>query len=198
MEQLGQDGVADALVVTDPSNVRWLTGLSSSNAAAVVASNGAMTLVTDGRYAAQASATGAPVEVLIERRVLAAAVKAAAGGGDQRVAIEADSLSMTEFATVAHLVSQISGEVIETIGLIESLRPEKDAVEVAALQSACEISVQSLAVLITEVRSGMTEIAVARRLEQLFGRFGAEDRAFPSIVAAGPTPRFHTMRPVTV
>jgi Xaa-Pro aminopeptidase len=36
------------------------------------------------------------------------------------------------------------------------------------------------------MQPGVSEVALARRLEQLFGELGAEDRAFDTIVAAGP------------
>ena len=43
----------EPLLVTSGVNVRYLTGLSSSNAALLVASDGDATLFTDFRYAAE-------------------------------------------------------------------------------------------------------------------------------------------------
>ncbi len=182
---LAADGSADAFVVTDVVNVRWLTGLSSSNAAAVLRDDD-VTVVTDARYVAQAESAGSGAEVIVGRSVLAAAMKAAVEGRAQRVAVEADTLTLAEFALLQEAASAASVEVMRTTGLVESLRSAKDPGEVDALATACDISVRALSTLVGEVAVGMTEIEVARRLEQLLGRFGAEDRAFPSIVATGP------------
>ena len=48
-------GDCDALVVSDLTNVRWLTGFTGSNGWAVL-TPGSLTLVTDGRYGVQAEA----------------------------------------------------------------------------------------------------------------------------------------------
>ena len=184
---LGPEGTAEVLVITDLNNVRWLTGLSSSNAAAVL-SHGDMTLLTDSRYSAQAAAAaaGSGAHVIVGRNVLSEAMSLAVEQGAPRVAIEADALTVSEFSIVQEAASRASIDVVETTGLIQSLRVAKDVSEVAALTTACEISLGALAALVSELQPGMTEIEVARRLEQLIGVFGAEDRAFPSIVAAGP------------
>jgi Xaa-Pro aminopeptidase len=78
------------------------------------------------------------------------------------------------------------GDPVVTTGLVEGARAVKDRDEIASLARACDITVRALEVLMDEVRVGDTEIAVARRLEQLFGELGAEDRAFDTIVGSGP------------
>jgi Xaa-Pro aminopeptidase len=47
-ERLPEEG-CDAIVVSDLSNIRYLTGFTGSNALFLVTADGA-TLVTDGRY----------------------------------------------------------------------------------------------------------------------------------------------------
>ena len=47
---------ADAALITSPPNVRYLTGLASSNAAVLVPAAGAAVLATDARYAETAAA----------------------------------------------------------------------------------------------------------------------------------------------
>jgi Xaa-Pro aminopeptidase len=46
---------ADMLLVTDLVNVRWLTGFTGSNAAAVVGREGSRRFVTDFRYLTQSA-----------------------------------------------------------------------------------------------------------------------------------------------
>ena len=50
---LTADGRAEAMVVSDPSNIRWLCGFTGSSGSVVVTS-GRVVLVTDGRYTDQA------------------------------------------------------------------------------------------------------------------------------------------------
>ena len=47
-------GEFDALLVSDLTNIRWLTGFTGSNGW-VVLTRDALTLVTDGRYGEQAT-----------------------------------------------------------------------------------------------------------------------------------------------
>ena len=71
-------------------------------------------------------------------------------------------------------------------GLVEQVRAVKDRDEIEDLAAACAITVEALAILSGEMRVGVTEVVLARRLEQLFGELGAEDRAFDTIVGSGP------------
>ena len=86
----------DAFVVSDLSSLRWLTGFTGSNGAAVVTAD-AFTLVTDGRYANQApdqlAEAGCSAAVVLDRWLVTGAV--AALGSARRVALEADVVTWT-------------------------------------------------------------------------------------------------------
>ena len=45
----------DALLITDPVNVRYVTGFSGSNGLAVIGAEGARLFITDFRYVTQAA-----------------------------------------------------------------------------------------------------------------------------------------------
>ena len=60
----------DALLVTDLVNVRYLTGFTGSNAAALVLRDGSTYLATDGRYAVQAAGESPDVDVVGVRRLI--------------------------------------------------------------------------------------------------------------------------------
>ena len=66
----------DALIISDLNNVRWLTGLASSNAAALV-TEAQVLLVTDSRYAQRAIAVDPLIDVVVYRAALATVVTAA-------------------------------------------------------------------------------------------------------------------------
>src|ERR1700722_12628413 len=60
---------ADAALITSPPNVRYLTGLASSNAAVLVPAAGAAVLATDARYAETAQRECGDLELITDRLV---------------------------------------------------------------------------------------------------------------------------------
>lgn len=68
---------------------------------------------------------------------------------------------------------------------IWQLRMEKDATEQVNLTKAAEISKKSFSQLRSELKAGMSEIAVADRLDNLMKENGSRQPAFPTIVAFG-------------
>ena len=178
------------LLLTSLPNIRYLTGFSGSNAVlALHAHDPTMDVIgTDGRYAEQVTAEAPGLRALIDRATLPAVLAAMTAAGQSpgrppgRVAVE---------STIAlhgwQLVQRSLGSMpVIFEGLVEELRVVKDTTEIAALEAACRITAEAFEALITQIRPGMTEIAIARRLEQLFGDLGAQDRAFETIVGSGP------------
>lgn len=165
------------LLVTDLADVRYLTGFTGSNAVLVVDRDGADLLGTDGRYRDQVAEQAPDLPLVIDRDTVSA-VLGTVGPGSWAVQ---DSASLAVWGEVRAL----GVEPDVTSGLVAGLRAIKDAGELAALARACAITADAMSALLVELRPGMTEVGVARRLEQLFGELGAEDRAFDTIVAAG-------------
>lgn len=166
------------LLVTDLADVRYLTGFTGSNAVLVVGQGGVDLLGTDGRYRDQVAEQAPDLAVVIDRDTVSAVLEAA-GPGPWAVQ---DSVTLA----VWDQVQARDPEAVVTSGLVSGLRAIKDGGELAALERACAITAEALTILMGELRVGMTEVAAARRLEQLFGELGAEDRAFDTIVGSGP------------
>ena len=74
-------GDADAALITSLVNVRYLTGLASSNAALLVPADGAPVLATDSRYALAAERDCPDLELLTCRAVEAALADLAGRAG---------------------------------------------------------------------------------------------------------------------
>lgn len=166
------------LLVTDIVNVRYLTGFSGSNAVLMLGVDPAEDVLgTDGRYKDQVRTQVPDLEPLIDRDTVTAVATAARR---RDFAVEG-SLSLEAWRSLG-----IDTAPVVAPRLVERLRAVKDAGELALLARACAITVEALTRLQAEMLPGVTEVALARRLEQLFGELGAEDRAFDSIVAAGP------------
>lgn len=161
------DGV-EAVLITWPVNVRYLTGLDSSNAAVLVRADGSATLATDSRYIEKTKGLG--LEVVEARDV---AGQLAAPG----VGIEATHMTVAVF-------NGLTG-VIPMDPLVEQLRMVKDDHEIELLRTACAISDQAFADISGSIRPGITERDLARILEARMIELGADKPAFESIVAAG-------------
>lgn len=175
----------DALLVSAPSNVRYLTGFTGSNGAVVVAQDAdGDRLVTDFRYRTQVETECPGIDVVIDRGVVLGGAAYATGAGLSRLGFEAEHLTVSLHAAVQAAHRDLG--LTATSGLVEGLRVVKDDAELAALAEACRISDAALADLLPQVRPGLTERELARRLEALMLDHGAEAVSFDSIVAAGP------------
>ncbi|CAB5002332.1 MAG: M24 family metallopeptidase [Actinobacteria bacterium] len=169
------------LLVTLLPNIRYLSGFSGSNAALFVSRDDPSRdlICTDGRYQTQVARECPDLPVHQDRSCAVALVARLAGEGLTCIGVE-DQIPVAIDREFQKLLS-----VVATSGLIEQLRVVKDASELELLTQAGLITAEAMAQLLRELRVGMTEIYAARRLEQLFGEFGAEDRAFETIVATG-------------
>lgn len=170
---------ADALLVTDPVNVRWLTGLVAS-AGSLLLAEGATMLTADGRYKEQARGLGG-LEVSEGRGLGWVRERLPAGA---KLAVEADRLTWAAARELAEAVGE--ERLLPVTELVAGLRVAKDDGEVAAVRRACAITVETLEGLLGWLTPGMTERAVAVRLERELVDRGAEAPAFAAIVAAGP------------
>jgi len=166
-----------AYVSADLPTVRYLTGFSGSSATVVV-EGPRVVLITDGRYRDQAAAECAGIEVVIQRDVVVAL---------EEVLAER-SLHLDDRAHLGLLAGlQAAGFTVDPMrDPVMALREIKDDGELQHLQAACSITATALAQEIAGVRVGDREVDIARSLEARFGELGAEDRAFPTIVAGGP------------
>jgi Xaa-Pro aminopeptidase len=165
------------LLVTNLTNVFYLTGFESSNAALLVRPGGESTLYTDFRYIEVARQVP-DVEVVLARRTLMAHVGELLSG---RVQFEADVLPYLEWERL----SAGAAELVPTRGIVDELRAVKDADEVAAIGRAARIADRALEALTAETWVGRTERELAWRLRELTHAHGADDQAFDSVVAAG-------------
>jgi Xaa-Pro aminopeptidase len=174
-----------ALVVTDPANVRYLTGYVGSNGVALVGVGGRV-LLTDSRYAVSATEEVQGAEVVIGKRDLLADVASrigdvAAGGA---IGVEADSLTVARYARLQELLGGLATE--PTRGLVEALRVIKDADEVAAMRRAAQAVDQALEAVLAQGIVGRTERDVAFALHGAMLDAGATEPSFATIVASGP------------
>jgi Xaa-Pro aminopeptidase len=172
---------ADSMLVGYGTNVRYLTGFESSNAALLVDAERAL-LFTDGRYVEAARAVPG-VELVEAERDLAQDLGARLGrltAGP--VAFEADRLTVSEHAALAE-----SGlELVASHKVVEELRAVKDEAELDAIRRSAQVLNQAYQQLAAEKLTGRTEAELAWWMERTLRDLGADAVSFDAIVGSGP------------
>jgi Xaa-Pro aminopeptidase len=166
----------EPLLVSASANVRYLSGLVSSNAALLVEPE-RVRLFTDFRYAEAARAVEGVEFEPIKRNLYANLAELLTG----RIGFEASALSYASWETLAGG----NVELVPRRGLVEALRAVKDDRELRAIRTAAAITNRMYEQLATEQFVGRAERELAWRIEALFHELGAEEEAFSATVAAG-------------
>ena len=180
---------AEALLISDLTNVRWLTGFSGSNGWVVLTPN-EMVLVTDGRYGDQAVAELADAGV--DARVV---VGLSSGAILDSLAAEVAPFASVGFES-AHATyadyqryqGLFSASLVPVGGVVEAERRQKDAGEIARMAEACRIADEALGAVVGGASMvGRTEASVRNELEIRMRELGASGPSYDTIVATGPT-----------
>jgi Xaa-Pro aminopeptidase len=191
----------DALVISHPPNICYLTGFSGS-AGLILLTETRCLLIADFRYAAAARALVESDQQLED----AIAVVVPPGSYDEtlldllkesgacRIGVEAAWMPVNRFnrlsaslaASTSPTGSSSSATLVPTERIVEKGRLVKDQDEVATLREAA----RRLAAVSVEAprlaREGRTELEVAGDIDVALRRHGFERPAFETIVASGP------------
>jgi len=174
------DAGCEAMLVTRPVDVRYLTGFAGSNGTVLIGADaGTDVLITDTRYRERIDGLDVPrVELTLRPEAVVATLGAAP------LAVDAEHVTL---AAVQRIDGAREGHaVVATSGLIAGLRAAKDAAEIARLRRACGITADVLGGLLHDgIPPGTTERALARDVEAAFLARGADGVAFATIVASG-------------
>jgi len=177
------DLAVDAFLVTGLTNVRYLTGFTGSNGQVLVA-GGAGVFFTDGRYTEQSRHEVPDLERVTYLGGFGEALgPQLAAMGIHRLGFEAHQVTVR---THEQLSAKLAGVELVALGdEVERLRWVKDDEELENLRRAQAVTDQAFEDILETLAIGMTELAVARELENLLHRDGADGLSFESIVAFG-------------
>ncbi len=184
-------GSLDALLVTNPVNLRYLTGVAASAGMALVMADSVI-VVADQRYLRQfEDAAGDLPQVVVAAVPIGqsyeSTVAAVVASREVRtLGIEADHLTVARLAALRQDASLAGREVRETSGFIERFRAIKDPWELGRLREAGGRLAEVAACILPEVSEGRTEREVSWKVELALHGAGFERPAFETIVASGP------------
>jgi len=175
----------DAILVSDTSNRRYLSGFNGSAGYLLVTAKASLLLV-DFRYTEQAKLQAPGWEVLqIKGAPQNFLPELLAGQGVKALGLEATHVSLAAY-TLLQSALKDGPRLVPTEGLVEGLRLVKEPGELALLERAAGISDRAVENVIPLLRPGTGEDELAWEIEKSMRENGSEPLPFEPIVASGP------------
>ncbi|CAN5699729.1 aminopeptidase PapA [soil metagenome] len=175
---------AQALLVTNLTNVRYLTGFAGSNGQVLVTHHGAR-FMTDGRYRARAKDLVKSAEVSVySNRLTDVLEPMLKESGITRLAVEGKTMTLAERDDLALRLQGV--DLVSARGPIEDQRRIKEPAEVEALRAAIAVGDNAYAHILDRLRPGASERDIALELEVFMRTNGADEISFEPIVGSGP------------
>jgi Xaa-Pro aminopeptidase len=177
---------ADALLVTNFTNVTYLTGFTGDDSFLLLTPTDAIVL-SDGRYVQQLGEECPDVDLEIRMpgtEMIAIVTKAVKATKIRKLAVEAESMTVGFCTKLTSELPQV--EIVAASLLIEQLREIKDREEVEQIRAAIDLAERAFAVLKASLRPDQTEKQIANELEYQIRRFGGRGCSFTPIVGVGP------------
>ncbi|MEZ0480456.1 M24 family metallopeptidase [Planococcus sp. SSTMD024] len=172
----------DSLLVTNPYNLRFITGFTGTAGLALITPNDAW-FITDFRYTEQAGEQVKEFKVVqAQKGLIDEVARIAQEAAVERLAFEQDYMT---FATYSQYQEKLSATLEPVSGLIEKLRMVKSPEELAVLKAAAKIADDAFEHICSYIKAGMTELEVSNELEFFMRSQGATSSSFDIIVASG-------------
>ena len=175
----------DGLLVTDPVDVRYLSGFRGDDATLVVG-EGVALLCTDSRFWEQVreEVSGFELSKVTTQPLLAhsAAEAMRVLGGAARLGYQGAQLSHAAYRRLRRLHRGPLRDVGQSVTLLRAI---KDEAEIAVMRRAGAVTDEALGLVVARGLVGRTERDVAWDIQAEYHRLGAEGEAFGAIVAAG-------------
>jgi Xaa-Pro aminopeptidase len=196
--RLMQESELDALLVTNFTNVTYLTGFTGDDSYLLVTSEGQL-LLSDERYRIQLEeeCPGLALEIRGPGSKMSEwTAEILKKQGLSKLAVEADTMTVAQYSALQEALGGV--ELTPKSGLVEKLRIIKDESEIAAIRDAARLAERAFAVIRASLRPGRTEREVAFEIEEQIRLFGGSGWSFPAIVAIGPRAALPHARPTDI
>lgn len=185
LQEIQKETGIDALLVTDPYNMRYLSGFRGGEGILYLSGKRSV-LITDSRYteAARQESSFDVLEENQEHRRPGLLLACLEQDGARTVGYEDQSLRCCEFDRLRAELPLVK-EWIPLRGQIDQLRRIKTPEEQELLAKAEAIGDAAFAEILKILRPGMTELEAAAELEYQMKKNGASGLSFDTIIASG-------------
>lgn len=167
----------DAVILSKPENIRYLTGYTGDTGV-YVQNRDRQYLLTDFRYAEQAEQQAKTCEIITVKHSYPEVVRDLVNG---TVGFEGSVLTWAE----GEGFRKECGASVDVSGWVEELRKIKSEQERQMIQKASEISQEAFWQLLEQIHPGMTEREIAAELDYRMRTLGTEKTSFTTIAVAG-------------
>lgn len=177
---------ADAILVTDFTNVTYLTGFTGDDSFLLLTQTDEIVL-SDPRYTQQLGEECPGVDVAIRptgTKLIDTVVKVIKAAKIRCLAVEGGSMTVAFCAELTEKLPKVG--LVSTTNLVEQLREIKDKDELREIRQAIKIAEQAFAVVRASLRPERTEKEIAWELENQIRLFGGTRCSFTPIVGVGP------------
>ncbi len=174
-----------AILITRPVNISYLTGFTGDSSYLLVDRQQAV-LLSDSRFTDQLEkeCAGLTLEIRGPSMSMPELVEKVIGQSKlSQVALEANHVTLAMRRGFADRLSKV--ELVESQGLVESMRIIKDDAEVAAIRNAIRVAEQAIQEVTSNLTADPSESDIAREIEYTIRRYGGTGCSFDSIVAVG-------------
>ena len=194
VRQLKSSGM-DALLVTNETNVTYLTGFSGDSSALLIAKNGQL-IISDTRYTQQIKDECPGLEMQIRdsgSTMIEQFADAMQSFKISKVGVESDSVTHDQWTQMSEGIEKV--KLVPTTGIVAKLRQIKDAWELEQIREAVRFAQRGFATLRAGLTGDKSELQVTHDLEHSMRSFGAMGEAFESIIAVGSNAALPHARP---
>lgn len=172
----------DAVIITCPTQRRYLTGFESDDAGVLVITSKGATFIIDGRYF-EAAEKQSRVPVLLQEKLYEQMQDLLSGC--KRVAVQS-GVTVAQLETMKSKLSNFELAPCQAVdkALAEMARTKTQS-ELDSIVKAQRIAELAFDHILGFVREGVTDIEIAAELDYVMRRNGAEDISFKTIAVSG-------------
>lgn len=175
----------DCAIITSGYCRHYLTGMRSS-AGTLLVTRKSSYFIIDFRYIELAKSTIKNAKVLLQDKLYEQMTDIFAQEGVKAAAVETSYLTLGEFLRMKEKLPTIELLDVKSLDeLLQDMRAHKDADELAILRRAQGIADKGFAHILTFIKAGVTERAVALELQNYLLHAGAEKLSFDTIAVSG-------------
>ena len=173
----------EGFLATAPADVSYLSDFSGQESYLLVTRRSAV-LISDSRYSEQAMRECPGLRVFERKGPITVAVaKQALAVRLGRIGFEPTAISVEGYKQLQRALG--AGRLVGAKGVIRRARMCKDGRELSAIRRSIRVAQDSFLAVLRRLKAGMSELAVAARLELEMKIRGSSQPAFLTIVACG-------------